>query len=104
VFWLRIATAMFVEWDLEHGVMTIRRWTPRDGYSLLTRIPHRNLYTLTPDGLRFAVFYTKVHDRVLRPLIAGDQPQAPPPLRAALRVIDGELTRRLAAARLPAAA
>jgi hypothetical protein len=71
---------------------------------LLTRIPHRNLYALTPDGLRFAVFYTKVHDRVLRPLIAGDQPQAPPPLRAALRVIDGELTRRLAAARLPAAA
>jgi hypothetical protein len=37
VFWLRIATAMFVEWDLEHGVMTIRRWTPRDGYSHSTR-------------------------------------------------------------------
>ena len=59
---------------------------------------------LTPDGLRFAIFYTKVHDRLLRPLMAGDQPQAPPPLRAALRVIDGEVTRRLAAARLPAAA
>jgi len=65
---------------------------------------HRNLYVLTPEGLRFAIFYTKVHDRVLRPLMAGDQPQAPPPLRHALRVIDGELTRRLAAARLPAAA
>ena len=71
---------------------------------IVTRIPHRNMYALTGDGLRFAVFYTKVHDRVLRPLMAGDQPQAPPPLRAALRVIDGELTRRLAAARLPAAA
>ncbi len=71
---------------------------------LIARIPHHNLYALTGDGLRFAVFYTKVHDRVLRPLMAGDQPQAPPPLRAALRVIDGELTRRLAAARLPAAA
>ena len=59
---------------------------------IITRIPHRNLYALTPDGLRFAVFYTKVHDRVLRPLMAGDQPQAPP-LRDALRVIDGELTR-----------
>ena len=45
---------------------------------LITRIPHRNLYALTPDGLRFAIFYTKVHDRVLRPLMAGDQPQAPP--------------------------
>jgi hypothetical protein len=71
---------------------------------LITRIPRRNLYALTPDGLRFAIFYTKVHDRVLRPLMAGDQPQAPPPLRAALRAIDGEVTRRIAAARLPAAA
>jgi len=71
---------------------------------IITRIPHRNLYALTPDGLRFAVFYTKVHDRVLRPLMAGDQPQAPPPLRDALHAIDHEVTRRLAAARLPAAA
>jgi len=71
---------------------------------LITRIPHRNLYALTPDGLRFAIFYTKVHDRVLRPLMAGDQPQAPPPLRQALRTIDHEVSRRLAAARLPAAA
>jgi hypothetical protein len=71
---------------------------------LIARIPHRNLYALTADGLRFAVFYTKVHDRVLRPLMAGDQPQAPPPLRAALRLIDGEVSRRIAAARLPAAA
>ena len=38
---------------------------------LITRIPHRNLYTLTPDGLRFAIFYTKVHDRLLRPLMAA---------------------------------
>jgi hypothetical protein len=45
---------------------------------IISRIPHRNLYALTPDGLRFAVFYTKVHDRVLRPLMAGDQPQAAP--------------------------
>jgi hypothetical protein len=42
---------------------------------LITRVPHRNLHALTPDGLRFAIFYTKVHDRVLRPLMAGDQPQ-----------------------------
>jgi hypothetical protein len=32
---------------------------------LITRIPHRNLYVLTPDGLRFAIFYTEVHDRIL---------------------------------------
>ena len=71
---------------------------------LIARIPHRNQYALTSDGLRFAIFYTKVHDRVLRPLMASDQPQAPPALRAALRVIDDEFTRCLAAARLPAAA
>jgi hypothetical protein len=55
---------------------------------LITRAPHRNLYTLTPDGLRFAIFYTKVHDRLLRPLMASDQPQAPPALRDALHAID----------------
>jgi len=71
---------------------------------LITRVPHRNLYAFTPDGLRFAVFYTKVHDRVLRPLMASDQPQAPPPLRQALPVLDAEVSRRLQAARLPAAA
>src|SRR5262249_40872803 len=71
---------------------------------LITRIPHRNRYALTGDGLRFAIFYTKVHDRVLRPLMTGDQRQAPPPLPDALRVIAREVTRRLAEARLPAAA
>jgi hypothetical protein len=69
---------------------------------LITRIPHRNQYTLTSDGLRFAIFYTKVHDRLLRPLMAGDQPQAPPTLRAALRAIDADIRQRIAAARLPA--
>jgi hypothetical protein len=71
---------------------------------LITRIPHRNLYALTPDGLRFAIFYTKVHDRVLRPLMASDQPPAPPELRQALRTIDHQVAQRIAAARLPAAA
>jgi hypothetical protein len=52
----------------------------------------------------FAIFYTKVHDRVLRSLFAAGQPQAAPPLRAALRAIDDHLSQHLAAARLPAAA
>ncbi|MDF3305308.1 hypothetical protein P3H15_09775 [Rhodococcus sp. T2V] len=34
---------------------------------LTTRIPGPNTYRLDPDGLRFAIFYTKVYDRVLRP-------------------------------------
>jgi len=52
---------------------------------LISRIPHRNLYTLTPDGLRFAIFYTKVHDRVLRPLMAGGRRPAPGPPAAPRR-------------------
>ena len=71
---------------------------------LITRRPNTNTYDLTPDGLAFAIFYTKVHDRVLRPLFAPGQPQAPPPLRAALRTIEHAIDDRLAAARLPAAA
>ena len=44
---------------------------------LTTRIPRRNLHALTADGLRSAIFCTKVHDRVLRPLMAGGQLQVP---------------------------
>ncbi|OCB29315.1 hypothetical protein A9X02_28295 [Mycobacterium malmoense] len=55
---------------------------------LITRIPGRNLYRLTSDGLRFAIFYTKLHNRLLGPLMAADQPPAPLPLRKALRTID----------------
>ena len=68
---------------------------------LITRRPHANTYDLTPDGLAFAIFYTKVHDRVLTPLFAVGQPQAPE-LRPALREIEHIIAARLAAARLPA--
>jgi hypothetical protein len=71
---------------------------------LINRAPHRNLYTLTETGLAFAIFYTKVHDRLLRPLMAIDQPQAPPVIGAALRIIDRHIDHRLADARLPTAA
>ena len=40
---------------------------------LIDRLPHTNTYVLTDDGLRVAIFYTKVHDRLLRPL-AGSRP------------------------------
>jgi len=71
---------------------------------LITRRPHASTYDLTPDGLAFALFYTKVHDRVLAPLFAAAQPQAPPQLRAALNLIEHHIDQRLAAARLPATA
>ncbi|MGH3939080.1 MAG: hypothetical protein ACRDTG_10690 [Pseudonocardiaceae bacterium] len=46
---------------------------------LITRVKGRNLYQLTDGDLVFAIFYTKVHNRVLRPLLATTAPQAPPP-------------------------
>jgi hypothetical protein len=55
---------------------------------LIARVPHTNSYTLTPDGLNAAIFYTKLDHRLLHPLLAADQPPAPPQLRAALATID----------------
>ena len=67
---------------------------------LITRIPARNRYRLTNDGLTFAIFYTKVHDRLLGPLLAVDQPPTPPPIRKALHTIDTHITQRIEDARL----
>lgn len=55
---------------------------------LIKRLPGRNLYRLTPEGQRFAVFYTKIHNRLLRPLMSADRPPAPLQLRQALHTID----------------
>ncbi|MDF2713018.1 MAG: hypothetical protein K0R62_8670 [Nonomuraea muscovyensis] len=71
---------------------------------LITRLPGHNLYRLTDDGLAFAIFYTKVHNRVLRPLLATDAPASPPALRAAVRTINTHIDARLAHERLPSAA
>jgi hypothetical protein len=73
-------------------------------HGLIARIPSTNTYTLTADGLRVAVFYTKVHDRLLRPLLAcADQPPAPIELRRALATIDRTINTYANHARLPAA-
>jgi hypothetical protein len=71
---------------------------------LITRRPGTNTYQLTPDGQRVAVFYTKVHDRLLRPLIAADRPPAPIELQRALKIIDRHLDSYIDHARLGNAA
>jgi len=71
---------------------------------LIRRIPHTHTYALTPDGTRIAIFYTKLYNRLLRPLAAADQPQAPPALRQALTVIDRHVDHYIARARLKHAA
>ena len=73
---------------------------------LIQRVPGRNRYALTRDGLLFAHFYTKVYNHVLRPLTASrTAPNAPPELDAALDAL--RLARppaHIARARDPAAA
>jgi hypothetical protein len=67
---------------------------------VITRLPHSNTYVLTPDGQRIAIFYIKVHDRLLRPLTAANGPPAPLPLRQALRTIDRHVADYLTEARM----
>jgi len=71
---------------------------------LIRRRPGTNTYDLTPEGQRVAIFYTKVHDRLLRPLIAADAPPAPTALRQALATIDRHVHAYANNARLGTAA
>jgi hypothetical protein len=71
---------------------------------LIKRVPGRNRYALTRDGLLFATFYTRVYDHVLRPLMAPDRPNAPPELTAALSTLDQLTAEHVTKARVPTAA
>ena len=71
---------------------------------LIERIEGTNTYLPTPEGQRVAIFYTKVHDRLLRPLLAADSPPAPAELRTALHTIDRHVHGYIADARLGNAA
>jgi hypothetical protein len=55
---------------------------------LIVRVPHTNTYRITGDGLRLAVIYTKIGNRLLRPLLALGGPGTPPDIRQALRVLE----------------
>jgi hypothetical protein len=71
---------------------------------LIRRLEHTNTYVLTAEGTRVALFYTKVHDRLLGPLLAADQPPAPLELRRALRQVDRSIDDYVARARIRPAA
>lgn len=73
-------------------------------HGLIRRTPGTNTYTLTPEGIRVAVFYTKVHARLLRPFLEANQPPAPIELRRALATIERILGDYVTNARLGAAA
>lgn len=64
---------------------------------------HQHLHA-HPEGVQVAVFYKKVHDRILRPLVAaGNQPRAPIELRPALTTIDKVIANRSTMRLTPAA-
>jgi hypothetical protein len=37
VFTLHIGQAAFVDWDIDHGLMTVHRWSPGSGYAVASR-------------------------------------------------------------------
>jgi hypothetical protein len=73
-------------------------------HGLIERIPGTNTYTTTPEGIRVAVFFTKLQRRLLEPLLAADRPPAPPEVRSALATIDRAVKEYVANARLGKAA
>lgn len=71
---------------------------------LIERIPRSHRYRVTQAGFRTALFFLKVHARILRPGLAeltADTPAAAP-LRAAFAHVEREMGRLCAAAQLAA--
>ena len=73
-------------------------------HGLIERIPGTNTYRTTAEGIRVAVFYTKLHRRLLQPLLDADRPPASLEVRHALATIDRAITDYVAGARLGSAA
>jgi predicted MarR family transcription regulator len=71
---------------------------------VIERMEGTNTYRVTTDGQRVAIFYTKIYNRLLRPLLAANAPPAPAPLRGALRTIDEHVNGYIDDARLQTAA
>ena len=69
-------------------------------HGLIQRLPRSNTYTLTPEGIRVAVFYTKLQNRLLRPLLDADKPPAKPEIRHALRTLESAVNQYVQDARL----
>ena len=69
-------------------------------HGLIERLPHSNTYVLTPDGIRVAVFYSKLQNRLLRPLLEADKPPAPINVRRALATLEHAINDYLHTARL----
>jgi hypothetical protein len=72
-------------------------------HGLIQRLPHKNTYTLTPEGIRVAVFYTKLQNQLLKPLLDADTLPATTDTRRALTTLDHTVKHYTTAARITAA-
>ncbi len=54
-------------------------------HGLIERLPKTHRYRLTNEGLRTALFYTRVYSRILRPAMAPVVPVAPATSSKALK-------------------
>jgi len=74
-------------------------------HGLIARIPHTQRYRVTDDGLRTALFFTRVYARILRPGLARIAPDAPPgdpALQPYFDRLEGALDRWIDRAKLAA--
>ena len=69
-------------------------------HGLIQRLPRSNTYQLTSEGIRVAVFYTKLQNRLLRPLLDANKPPAPLEIRRALATLEHAVTEYIQNARL----
>jgi hypothetical protein len=69
-------------------------------HGLIQRLPHSNTYHLTPEGIRVAVFYTKLQNRLLRPLLDADKAPAKIEIRRAFKTLESAVNDYVQAARL----
>jgi hypothetical protein len=74
-------------------------------HGLVARIPHTQRYRLTPEGLRMALFFTRVYGRILRPGLARIMPAADtldPVLRPSFDQVEAAIDRWIDQAKLVA--
>jgi predicted MarR family transcription regulator len=69
-------------------------------HGLIQRLPRSNTYVLTDQGIRVAVFYTKLQNRLLRPLLDADRPPARLEIRNALATLEHAVKDYINTARL----
>ena len=64
-------------------------------HGIIERIPRSHRYQLTPEGLRIALFFSRIYARLLRPKLAEIIPKIAPPVQTRLRTAFDRLTTEI---------